>query len=211
MKNLTVALIGGASGVGKTTLLDAVGLSQFSTGTFFKQRMSLGSRDDVRKGDWSQYESEVAEDIAASILQVFNQNQSAIIDTHFAAKVNGKNYRIGLKRSLLFEIAKRCFEYGDNTCRSIYIYVILVDCDPYSLMDRRRLDKRRDRELIPSDCVNTLRQNRGFSSQYLTEMIRAHNKKQWEMNHKVRYFVVENKDLSTAQNQVINLLQQTPE
>ena len=72
-------------------------------------------------------------------------------------------------------------------------------------MDRRRLDKGRDRELIPSDCINTLRQNRGFSSQYLTEVIRAHNKKQWEMSHKVGYFVVENKDLNTARNQVINL------
>ena len=55
-----IHIIGGASGVGKTSLLKLFSdFRQVNTGDLFKSSMSLLNRDEVRGGDWPEFEIEV--------------------------------------------------------------------------------------------------------------------------------------------------------
>src|SRR4051794_18441067 len=86
---LQLLIVGGASGVGKTTLLEYNAVQRFNTGDLFKKHMSLSDRDIVRSGDWSLVEDAVAEELNGLIVQSLSAHGEAIVDTHFAAKILG--------------------------------------------------------------------------------------------------------------------------
>ena len=204
---LVLAVVGGASGVGKTTVLKAVAeVPHFNTGTLFKSRMSVESRDDIRKSDWSQVEEAVADDLAEVAVSSLREGGAVIIDTHFAAKLNGHLYRVGLKRPLIFQVGRRAFEFADATGCDLHVFVILIDCDPHALLRRRRMDTSRQRELVPSDCLNALRDNKMCSFQYHRELIRACVAASPRQQHKVNYVPVDNDDLEASRQAISALI-----
>ena len=106
---LTLAIVGGASGVGKSTLLGALdSTQQSSTGTLFKNRMTLATLDEVRSSHWPDYEEAVTEDLRSEVIETLARAESAVIDTHFAAKTPGGEYRIGLRADLLVQLGDGC-------------------------------------------------------------------------------------------------------
>lgn len=170
-----IAVIGGAAGVGKTCLLAGLGSwVQLSTGTLFKKHMSLSNRDEIRNGDWSLVESDVASDLRNGVLQALTQDgQNVAIDTHFAAKIHGRSYRIGLRELHLRDLGRAVFEWAVERGRPFRLDVVLVTTDPVALLQRRRLDRSRLRELLPSDCVTGLRRNEQYAFKYYQELARS--------------------------------------
>lgn len=203
---MKLSFIGGASGVGKTSLLKAFSdVKQVNTGDEFKKFMTLSNRDEIRKGDWSIFEPEVTGSVINLISCAIKENKDLIIDTHFAAKIFARRYRIGLKEKYLYQIGQSIFSLDLRNVSEISI--ILIATDPLLLLTRRRLDKSRNRELIPSDCFNDLRSNDIYSSRYMAEIRRA----AWDRfsNHpkaKIQYQIVKNDVLELAQNKLTNLL-----
>ena len=194
-----LVFVGGASGVGKTTLLHAVpNIQPLNTGSLFRDRMALASRDDVRKGDWAEYEEEVANDLLAMVIKSFTTSNLSVVDTHFAARIHNREYRIGLQRKLIYTLSKNIFSYSEYAGKLVYAIIVLIDCDVHMLLHRRRTDKNRNRELVPSDCFNDLRENRVLSRQYFSELLRAKNRIDSPRDHLVQYLVVENHDLKAA-------------
>jgi adenylate kinase len=198
---MKLMLIGGAAGVGKTSLIQPLVSKnlQINTGTIFKKYMSLEKRDDVRKGDWSIYEQQVVTELSDFILESFDKQKNVIIDTHFAAKIYDRNYRIGLKENYISDIGTNIFV---KKHLALSIHIILVTLDPYSLLNRRRLDTSRDRVLVPSDCYNDLRSNDMCSLKYKSEFLRAAQKIGDFGQDVVRYHQVENKHLDLAQSEL---------
>ncbi|GEM_PF-2137305 len=206
---MILAIVGGASGVGKTTLLGAIpGLQIFNTGTFFTERIKLASRDDVRKSDWSIFEEEVLSDLSRSVLTSLDADKTIVIDTHFAAKIHGRQYRIGLKRNLIFLLGKDIFLCSEKNEKMMIVRVVLINTDPHSLLLRRRMDNTRDREIVPSDCLNDLLENRKCAGQYLSELIRAQRQICGSSASRVKYDVVENNDFYTAKNNLLSILEE---
>lgn len=201
-----LAVIGGASGVGKTTLVERCGLKTINTGDLFKRNMTqLLSRDDIPKSDWTAFEKDVANELSAAIVEQMCSSRLAVIDTHFAARLRNADYRIGLQRNLLFALGRDVFSYADQAGEKITIVVILISCDPHSLLRRRRQDSTRNRDLVPSDCVNALRGNKAYSLQYHAEFLRARSKTVWAREHGVYYHVLENQDLHQAINELSDI------
>lgn len=167
-----IAVIGGAAGVGKTSLLACLdSWVQFSTGTLFKKHMSLASRDEIRNGDWSLFEGEVASELRDEVLRTLTQDgQNVAIDTHFAAKIYGRSYRIGLSEVHLRDFGRAIFQWAAERGSPFRADVILVTTDPVALLQRRRLDRSRSRELLPSDCVLGLRRNDQYAFKYYQEL-----------------------------------------
>lgn len=202
---MILTIVGGASGVGKTSLLKQADskAKQINTGTLFKKHMVLNKRDDVRKGDWSAYEPGVMNDLSNFVLVSFQRGEDVIIDTHFAAKIYGKNYKIGLKEKYLFDFGMFVFSIIKT---DTLIQVVLITADPHALLNRRRLDKSRDRELVPSDCYNDLRSNDVYSTRYSREISRAFQKFGSIGRDNIRYHRVENNDFKAALTNLKNIL-----
>lgn len=201
-------LIGGASGVGKSTILKRIPIeNKVNTGTLFKNRMAISSRDEIRSSNWSEFEGEVADDLAQFVIESLSSGKPVVIDTHFAAKLNGRRYRIGLKRNLIFELGRQVFDYALQNKKSLKVFVVLIGCNPHSLLRRRRLDKSRNRELFPSDCFNALRDNRVCSGQYLSELLRARTGLSDIDGLSIEYSIVENEDLDKAVSALHAILQ----
>lgn len=202
---MILTIVGGASGVGKTSLLKQADskAKQINTGTLFKKHMVLNKRDDVRKGDWSAYEPGVMNDLSNFVLVSFQRGEDVIIDTHFAAKIYGKNYKIGLKEKYLFDFGMFVFSIIKI---DTLIQVVLITADPHALLNRRRLDKSRDRELVPSDCYNDLRSNDVYSTRYSREISRAFQKFGSIGRDNIRYHRVENNDFKAALTNLKNIL-----
>ncbi|MBU4455392.1 hypothetical protein KJ586_02695 [Patescibacteria group bacterium] len=202
---MILTIVGGASGVGKTSLLKQTDskAKQINTGTLFKKHMVLNKRDDVRKGDWSAYEPGVMNDLSNFVLISFQRGEDVIIDTHFAAKIYGKNYRIGLKEKYLFDFGMFVFNIIKT---DTLIQVVLITADPHALLNRRRLDKSRDRELVLSDCYNDLRSNDVYSTRYSREISRAFQKFGSTGRDNIRYHRVENNDFKAALINLKNIL-----
>lgn len=197
---MILTIIGGASGVGKTSLLKSLAdIRQINTGDLFKRAMILGNRDDIKKGDWSVYEEDVASDMAKITIESIGSGQDIIIDTHFAAKIFGKSYRIGLREEYL-----RQFGQAILSQESIAIRVVLVSTDPYLLLNRRRLDSSRNRELVPSDCYNDLRSNDIYSRRYSHTLRMEAGKVNLKCD--IEYHVVDNDDFDFAQKQLTIIL-----
>lgn len=176
VRTFTLGVVGGASGVGKTTLLEEVSwLSRINTGDLFKKCMSIGSRDDIRASDWSRHEGQVADDISTFVRSHIGLSSGVVIDTHFAAKLNGGKYRIGLDRKLIFEIALAALSAAASKNIILKLKLVHIDSNPHDLLKRRRVDNSRRRELVPSDCVRALTRNRECAGQYLFEFARARN------------------------------------
>ncbi|MFH1225838.1 MAG: ATP-binding protein [bacterium] len=202
---MILSIVGGAAGVGKTALLEkaAVSAERINTGTLFKRCMSLKKRDDVKKGDWSVYEADVGKELANLVLKFANQGKNVIVDTHFAAKIHDRNYRIGLKEQYLFDFGISVFKAIKE---NILVQIILIATSPHSLLNRRKLDKTRDRELIPSDCYNDLRSNNATSSGYMREMLRAAQKTSDVNRIDVKYYCIENNNFETSLTNLKNIL-----
>lgn len=130
---MILTIVGGASGVGKTSLLKQADLKakRINTGTLFKKYMALNKRDDVRKGDWSIYEPKVMDDLSNFVLEFFQRGENVIIDTHFAAKIYGRNYRIGLKEKYLFNFGMFVFR---KIKTDTLIQVALITADPHAFL-----------------------------------------------------------------------------
>ncbi|MDP2632130.1 MAG: hypothetical protein Q8P25_00200 [Candidatus Curtissbacteria bacterium] len=203
---MKLVFIGGASGVGKTSLLKAfLDIKQINTGDEFKRFMMLPGRDEIRNGDWSVFESEVTESLIDLISCAVKKGEDLIIDTHFAAKIFAKRYRIGLKEKYLYQIGQSIFSLDLENVSEIL--TILVATDPLLLLARRRLDRSRNRELIPSDCFNDLRNNDIYSSRYMASIRRA----AWDRFNnqpkvKIQYEIVKNNVFEQAQNMIDKLL-----
>ena len=163
---MVISIIGGASGVGKTTLLKSIcEIRQINTGDLFKAEITIKNRDEIKKGDWSIFEEKVAMNMEKIACESIKADNSLIFDTHFAAKIFNKNYRIGIKEEFLHSFWQSVI--SQKVKKKIKIFVILITSDPYLLLTRRRLDLSRKRELIPSDCYNDLRCNDVYSRRYL--------------------------------------------
>jgi adenylate kinase len=173
-RQATLGVVGGASGVGKTTLLSAVAwLSRVNTGDLFKKHMAVANRDDIRASNWAAYEEVVADELIEFVSCALNDGRDVVIDTHFAAKLNGSHYRIGLDRKVLFRLAAEILSEAERQSIALDIKVIHIDSDAHQLLKRRRLDVSRNRELTPSDCVRALERNRICAGQYFYEIARA--------------------------------------
>lgn len=203
----TFAIVGGASGAGKTTLINSLPPHRrFNTGDYFKSAMSLEDRDQVRSLRWTDFEQVVADKLANDMTLDLEIGQITILDTHFAAKVGGTQYRIGLSRALIFKIfriimaAHRSAAVGPLQWR-----VILVDISPELLLARRRSDHSRRRELDAADCVRALERNRVCSTQYLYECARA-AKAEGANAYLPAYGLVENSDLGIARSSFTNFI-----
>ncbi len=205
--SLKVIVVGGASGVGKSTVLSAadLGLGAINTGTLFKARMSIANRDQVRTADWSKFEEEVTLDLTRTTLGQLVENGKAVIDTHFAAKILGHDYRLGLKQSLLFDLARQFAQHAESADSSLELKVVLFDCDPHSLLERRRLDSSRKRELIPSDCYNALRENAVCSRRYVSEFRRALHDSAFTSIHRVSYIKIKNEAIGQAAEEFLQI------
>lgn len=199
-------IVGGASGVGKTTLLERNAVQRFNTGDLFKKHMALSDRDGVRSGDWSLVEDTVATDLKELILQSLCARGEAIVDTHFAAKILGRTYRIGMREDLLFDIGTGALQLAEANGVTLSLKVALVTCDPYELMKRRRLDKGRNREVVPADCFNALRQNLNQSTHYLSEIRRAGLRNAVNSAHTFKRVIIENADIQAAAEQIKAIL-----
>lgn len=203
---ILLVVVGGASGVGKSTLLEPLSnFPRFNTGTFFKNRMSLANRDDVRKQAWPHYEADVSDDLVAEITTATVSSDVAILDTHFAAKTPSGEYRIGLRAELLFSIGARLAQMAEENGRALIVKMVLARCDPHALLHRRRLDSGRARELVPSDCFNALRENDHCSLQY-SDAFRRSIQSREEKTHLLRSYTIENDDLDIARSKLVRLL-----
>jgi adenylate kinase len=193
--SLRLAFIGGASGVGKSTVLGMLPDElKFNTGTLFKEHMALEDRDDVRKKVWSNFEDAVAADLVHIVGQALDRHGVAIVDTHFSAQHHGREYRIGMRQNLIHWIGHELFARAADRGILVSAKVILVKCDVNSLLRRRRLDTARKRPLVPADCFNALRANDTCSHEYFRELVRAAKGSE----HTVQYFTVENEDLALS-------------
>jgi len=196
-------IIGGASGVGKTSLLKLfANIKQINTGDLFKRAMTLRNRDEIKKGDWSIFENDVALDMAAIASESILLDRNLIIDTHFAAKIFGTSYRIGLREEYLRQVGQAIFK--SDAISTLSINVILISANPYLLLTRRRLDKSRNRELVPSDCYNDLRSNDIYSHRYLSALKMA--AKISSKTCKIEYNIINNEMFDSAQKQLTEIM-----
>jgi adenylate kinase len=196
-----LTFLGGASGVGKTYLLERAGdIIHVSTGTLFKELMVLASRDDVRKTDWSHYEEQVQAELLFQILGLVSlgTERPIVIDTHFGAKISGRGYRIGMRSDLITSLATEIFETACGLATECRLSVVLVTTDAHSLLKRRRLDRSRSRELVASDCVKGLKANEGYSHDYFQSVLRAENMVYGNVRPRSSYYVCVNHDADAA-------------
>lgn len=203
-----IYIIGGASGVGKTSLLGLfTDIKQVNTGDLFKLSMSLENRDEIKKGDWSMLETNVTARMISIASDAIQNNQDLIIDTHFAAKIHNKQYRIGLKEEYLYQFGNSILKLSADTNKKIIINVILISINPHLLLARRRLDKSRNRELVPSDCYNDLRCNDIYVYRYLSALRRAEKKVGIDKKlYGMEYHIVKNEVFALAQKQLSDII-----
>jgi len=196
-----LSIVGGASGVGKTSLLRSFAdIKQINTGDLFKSEMTLGNRDEIKKGNWTVFETSVTTNMIQATIESIQRKQDLIIDTHFGAKIYNREYRIGLKEEYLYQFG--CSVLGSSV-DNITIKVVLVTTDPFLLLTRRRMDQTRDRELVPSDCYNDLRNNDIYSLRYFSALRRAEgNLGLSKGSYVIEYHVVENVIFDSAQEQM---------
>lgn len=205
---MILSIIGGAAGVGKTSLLRQFdNIKQINTGDLFKEAMLLENRDEIRNGDWSILEKDVMVSMINVVSDALRSGQDLIIDTHFAAKICNKRYRIGLEEKYLIRFGEMILKSSSDINRRIKISIILISTNPYLLLTRRRLDKSRNRELIPSDCYKDLRCNDIYSHRYLSSLRRSHknlriNDKMYEIKH----HVIQNEVFDLSQKQLIEII-----
>lgn len=197
-----LSIIGGASGVGKTSLLKLFAdIKQINTGDLFKHAMTLGNRDEIKKGDWSIFEDDVTSDMVNVVSESIRDNQSLIIDTHFSAKIFGTSYRIGLREEYLYKFGQAIFSLNKS---ALSVEIILITANPYLLLTRRRLDKSRNRELVPSDCYNDLRSNDIYSRRYLSALKTAAKKS--NQKFRIEYHIIGNEIFNFAQEQLMEII-----
>jgi len=196
-----LSIVGGASGVGKTSLLRSFAdIKQINTGDLFKSEMTLGNRDEIKKGNWAVFETSVTTNMIRATIKSIQSRQDLIIDTHFGAKIYNREYRIGLKEEYLYQFG---YSVLDSLVDNIIIKVVLVTTDPFLLLTRRRMDQTRDRELVPSDCYNDLRNNDIYSLRYFSALRRAESNLGLSRgSYIIEYHVVENITFDSAQEQM---------
>ena len=201
-----IHIIGGASGVGKTSLLKLFSdFRQVNTGDLFKSSMSLLDRDEIRRGDWPEFETEVTKKLINIASESIRFDEDVIIDTHFAAKTHSKSYRMGLKEECLYQFGRSIINLiADNEA---VINVILITTNPYLLLTRRRLDKYRNRELVPSDCYNDLRSNNAYFHKYSFAFRRAGKEASKDgKSFSIEQYVIENDVFELAKQQLTRII-----
>jgi adenylate kinase len=78
-----------------------------------------------------------------------------------------------MRRALIYKIGQAvCSVFSDIATPSCF-KVIHIKANPAELLERRRCDTSRTREVIPSDCVIALRENEHNFLQYQEEILRA--------------------------------------
>ena len=201
-----IHIIGGASGVGKTSLLKLFSdFRQVNTGDLFKSSMSLLNRDEVRGGDWPEFEIEVTKKLIDIASESIRFGEDVIIDTHFAAKTHSKSYRIGLKEECLYQFGRSVINLIAGS--EAIINVVLITTNPYLLLTRRRLDKYRNRELVPSDCYNDLRSNNAYFHKYSFAFRRAGKEASKDgKSFSIEQYVIDNDVLELARQQLNHII-----
>ena len=201
-----IHIIGGASGVGKTSLLKLFSdFRQVNTGDLFKSSMSLLNRDEVRGGDWPEFEIEVTKKLIDIASESIRFDEDMIIDTHFAAKTHSKSYRIGLKEECLYQFGRSVINLIAGS--EAIINVVLITTNPYLLLTRRRLDKYRNRELVPSDCYNDLRSNNAYFHRYSSAFRRAGKEASKDgKSFSIEQYVIDNDVLELARQQLNHII-----
>jgi adenylate kinase len=207
MSNIqNLLFVGGASGVGKSTVLKALSTHpQLNTGDFFKAAMKIADRDAIKSVNWVDYQDTVADLLMQNISNASEKNKLMIIDTHFSAKAHNKSYRIGLRKELIYKIGGHAFRQAESRGHTLNVIVALIFCNPYELLERRRLDTGRKRELFPADCVRALSENSRCSVFYLSEVARARSEITSDLLHSVRFLRIENMDLRKARRNLLNI------
>ena len=77
------------------------------------------------------------------------------------------------------------------------LFLTLVDADPRGLLERRRADKNRNRDLVPGDCIRSLTRSRVCLGHYYFEALRANSKMESPL-HDLSSGIVMNLDLKEA-------------
>jgi adenylate kinase len=178
---------------------------QLNTGDFFKAEMKISDRDEIKSTNWLDYQDAVANSLLQSVACAVGKTNLVIVDTHFSAKAFNKSYRIGLRRDLIYKIGTHAFDRAETLEHTLNVVVALIFCDPYALLDRRRLDSGRKRELFPADCVSALRENNRCSVFYLHEMARARSDVSTSRLHSVQFLRIENMDLRKARRDLLSI------
>jgi len=79
---MNLSIIGGASGIGKTSLLKQFAdITQINSGDLFRDAMSNINRDKIKNGDWSIFEPDVTQLLKNVIKESFQSNSDLIIYT----------------------------------------------------------------------------------------------------------------------------------
>ena len=202
-RQFLLGIVGGASGVGKTTLLNSIdGIKRVNTGDLFKHRMSVTSRDDIRSGDWSAFEPIVGSDLVNSVIEALPDQPGLIVDTHFAAKLLGNHYKVGLAHNMIRKFVVESIRASSSFNVEIRSLVVLIDAKPQDLLSRRRLDTSRKRELVPSDCVRSLTRNRQCSGQYFFEVASAFKDSAKSAKDLTGFHRLYNTDLASATTEI---------
>lgn len=171
-------VIGGASGVGKTSVINFliekcagksnINVSQFNTGSYFQKLLSRGAgkaieRDDIRNVNWRTLEFEVANHIVSDFFQI-PPLSCYLLDTHYAAN-SPYGYMMGLGLKCLEQIVRSI--YPDNPSEEdYYAAIILIEADIAEVMERRKADIKRYREMSIIDIVRNLELSRVYSLEY---------------------------------------------
>jgi len=146
----------------------------------------------------------VARELEKDIAATFAAGEHAIIDTHFAAKLHGTHYRIGLSRELIFKLARGLFASVAERGQSLHAAVVLIDANPHCLLTRRREDTSRNREIDPADCVRALQRNRMCVGQYASEFARAKQSCSTRVPQIVSLDIVMNEEILDAKRRLIS-------
>ncbi len=199
-----VVIIGGAGGVGKTSIVHSLkqlysvnssrSISIFSTGDYFSRLLCDSSnleRDQVKNIHWKKSEQKV---ITSIIKDVHALPNSAIyvLDTHFAAN-SPAGYMMGLGIKQIEQLACE-IKLVRNSKKSVLVAIVLIEADISDVMRRRSDDIERLREFSAMDIIGDLEQTRLYSLFYYQAFVSELGSKS------VEYLQINNENLDDSTN-----------
>ena len=149
-----IYFIGGAKGVGKSSLLNSEsivskGLEIVNTGDFFNKANKI-------------YASNVKENAKKDMISYLIKKAPLIADTHYAGFLNGI-YDGKFERGLYVEE----LDFLDSNCD---LELILITLNPEIILERRKNDSKNQRDLNYSNLKREIEANYLYFNQYCTQL-----------------------------------------